>query len=365
MHIQWLCPEVRRRRKQTYLCRMSVADCPDHLLLGLPGAMEKSLDTTFWGKRVEEVETLDPEALKKMGLAVDKTGANRQKTEEWEAEQLYKERGIVSEGHNARQIFGKVRGEIPVEKLQVPRRCRETAPPTINVYSDGSLKNCHREAWAIGAAGVWWPSRSFAEEYLADAEVELSYIEEEGGGLKLYTPLAGFGGSSTRTELAAGILAIAANRAAHIGSDNKGFVDGANDIIELCRKGRNPKKPWGTKGDGDLWEVFHSFVKAKGHWAVAVSKVKGHATDDMVAQGRVKPEEKEGNDMADKVADEGIAAHGKAVVCVARRFTLRHKRYTGFVRDVHNHIVEGVAIKNVILEEKEGKKSKFLGGTKS
>ncbi len=63
-----------------------------------------------------------------------------------------------------------------------------------------------------------------------------------------------------------------------------------------------------------MWEVFHNFVKAKGHWAVTVSKVKGHATEEMVAQGRVKPEEKEGNDMADKIADQGIAARGKAVV---------------------------------------------------
>ncbi len=86
-----------------------------------------------------------------------------------------------------------------------------------------------------------------------------------------------------------------------------------------------------------------------------MSKVKGHATEEMVAQGRVKPEEKEGNDMADKIADQGIAAHGKAVVRVARRFTYRHKKYSYFVKDVHNHIVEGCVIKKAILEEREGK----------
>ena len=131
------------------------------------------------------------------------------------------------------------------------------------------------------------------------------------GGLSLCTALAGFGGFSTRAELAAGIVTISADRAVHLGTDSQAFLDKAHYVLDLCRRGKQPKKPWGIHADGDLWEAFHDAVKAKGHKSIAITKVKGHATEDMVIKGKVKTEDKEGNDFADKVAVKAIAEHGK------------------------------------------------------
>ena len=44
---------------------------------------------------------------------------------------------------------------------------------------------------------------------------------------------------------------------------------------------------------------------AKGPWSVWATKVKGHATDEDVDLGKVRTEDKQGNDHADKAADKG------------------------------------------------------------
>ena len=43
---------------------------------------------------------------------------------------------------------------------------------------------------------------------------------------------------------------------------------------------------------------------AKGPKTVKVTKVKGHATIEMVEEGKCKPEDKAGNDKSDSVADK-------------------------------------------------------------
>ncbi len=73
--------------------------------------------------------------------------------------------------------------------------------------------------------------------------------KEEEGGLKLYTALAGFGGSSTRSELAAGILALMASGPAHIGSDSQAFVRKANSIRNRISEGGLQRRAWVTFGE--------------------------------------------------------------------------------------------------------------------
>ena len=49
-----------------------------------------------------------------------------------------------------------------------------------------------------------------------------------------------------------------------------------------------------------------------------VPKVKGHATNEMVAEGKVREEDKEGNDISDKAADKG--AEETDIIAVAVGF---------------------------------------------
>ena len=47
-------------------------------------------------------------------------------------------------------------------------------------------------------------------------------------------------------------------------------------------------KPFGIQGDGDLWDEFWDLLEAKGAKTVQVTKVKGHATEEDVDEGRVE-----------------------------------------------------------------------------
>ena len=77
--------------------------------------------------------------------------------------------------------------------------------------------------------------------------------------------------------------------------------------------------------DGDLLACVSGMLRYRTRGSVKVSKVKGHATDTMVADGRVRGEDKAGNDAADMAADFGRLPQSD-VVFDARRNLLRAKK---------------------------------------
>ena len=60
--------------------------------------------------------------------------------------------------------------------------------------------------------------------------------------------------------------------------------------------------------------------------SVRAKKVKGHATDAVIEAGLVKPEDKDGNDWADKAAGKGTDNFSK-LATVARKYSLRNEGY--------------------------------------
>ena len=72
--------------------------------------------------------------------------------------------------------------------------------------------------------------------------------------------------------------------------------------------------------DGNLLTVIEKMIFQRVTESVRFSKVKGHADDDMVAVGRVRVEDKVGNDFADRAADFGRSRVSDLVVDVRRRF---------------------------------------------
>ena len=88
------------------------------------------------------------------------------------------------------------------------------------------------------------------------------------GGVRLYTKIGGFAGSSTRTELAAGIIAVCAHGPVHIGSDGEVFVNGAKRLISIINDQGSALPNWKLISDGDLWEHFYNAANAKGTRAI-------------------------------------------------------------------------------------------------
>ncbi len=127
----------------------------------------------------------------------------------------------------------------------MPYRCRRPAPADINVYTDGSWVNPLQQYLGLGGAGVWWPGRDPNEyQRLSPGEKEISHWRVYPDGLMLYTPIGGYSGSSTRTELAAAIIAILANGPVHIGTDSQAFLERAQWILDNLRKHKEHKHRW-------------------------------------------------------------------------------------------------------------------------
>ena len=88
--------------------------------------------------------------------------------------------------------------------------------------------------------------------------------------------------NSTRTEVAAALLAISAPGPVRIASDSLNFVRQINFI--LADPHGKPPKPWGLSTDGDLWEVLVRHLCVKGPHSVKATWVKGHANEEHIAK---------------------------------------------------------------------------------
>jgi ribonuclease HI len=195
---------------------------------------------------------------------------------------------------------------------------------------------------------------------LSAAEKELAYVKHDHEGVRLYTSIGGFSGSSTRTELAAGIIGICAWGPVHIGSDSEVFVNNANNMLHNIKHNIKPKVPWKLMHDGDLWEHFYKAATTKSSSAIKLTWVKGHATQKHIDNQVTTMEKKIGNDKADKTADMGTAMHGEDLTKLAAIFHDRHKCYENFMVQVSQHIVEGYLIHGELTSKSDRENAERL-----
>ena len=112
---------------------------------------------------------------------------------------------------------------------------------------------------------MWWPGRDLQchlhDVQLSDAECKFAYAIQEGNDTSLSGSIAGQRCSSTRTELAAGILAATAPCSVHQATDSRVYCNKVN----LMLNGKSPasKRPWGIQTDGDLWGIMERVIGAK------------------------------------------------------------------------------------------------------
>ena len=87
------------------------------------------------------------------------------------------------------------------------------------------------------------------------------------------------------------------------------------------------KQPWRLMNDGDLWEMFAKTVEERGPGSTRVSKVKGHANQEMTEKGKVQKEDKKGNDQADIGVDRGAVTMQRVTQKLADLYSWRHGGY--------------------------------------
>ena len=150
--------------------------------------------------------------------------------------------------------------------------------------------------------------------------------------------------SVQRVELWGVILAIQCSSAIHLGVDNLNVVRHVSRILD----GRVARRPFELTFDGDLLTVIEKMIHQKGIRSVRISKVKGHADDDMVAVGRVRVEDRVGNDLADRAADFGRRRVSDLVMDVRRRFLSACSSWYPVFLELHRFFV---AIARVAVNE--------------
>ena len=99
-----------------------------------------------------------------------------------------------------------------------------------------------------------------------------------------------------------------------------------------------------------MWHIYYKHAAAKAVDAIAITKVKGHATQAMVDDGRVRAADKADNDKADAAADEGVKLFTQPIVRASELYAKRHTSYGIFVGDLQEHIAFLYKVRAMLLQ---------------
>ena len=125
--------------------------------------------------------------------------------------------------------------------------------------------------------------------------------DRAGEACRLYCSVRGPLQTVQRAEIWGVLVALQGCLRLHVGADNLNVVNHLAGIIAGRRVGR----PFSLVNDGDLLLMVQQLVQWRGTGSSAVTKVKGHADEGLVAQGRVREVDRIGNNEADAAADLG------------------------------------------------------------
>ena len=113
--------------------------------------------------------------------------------------------------------------------------------------------------------------------------------------------------------------------------DNLGVVRHVGRLLDDCFSAA----PLELVTDGDLLVLIRRMLDLRGRDTIRVTKVKGHADEVMVFDGRVREFERLGNDAADDAADFGRRMVGPVVIDARRNLSGVCGRWYPVILDLH------------------------------
>ena len=139
--------------------------------------------------------------------------------------------------------------------------------------------------------------------------------------------------SSVFRELNCGVsfLALQLADAVHLGVGNLGVVRHVGRLLD----GHCGAAPFELVKDGDLLLLIERMLHLRGLDTVRTTKVKGHADQGMVLDGRVREFDKLGHNVADAAAEFGRWRVGNAVIDARRNLSGVCGRWYPVVLDLH------------------------------
>ena len=269
----------------------------------------------------------------------------------------------------------------------LPQRCEGTPTDQPDVFTDGSLANPSTRYWRCGGFGINCPGLGEHSEWGNECDYTHAFYMND--GTAKWAAFSGGGNSSTRCELAAITMAIQRPYPTHIATDSKATLDRANRVIrhherkkELERlkqtEGRKRlggelsslhfdkpwKKPTRFMKNGDLWDHLNEAIRQKGASAVRLTKVKAHATQEMVQQGLITHELRHGNTEADRAAERGSGEAQHQVKTLADLYASRHKSYMSMAERVQKFIIGMIKERKKLKDELDKSTDPFKNGSK-
>ena len=259
----WRCRCLKEKAKELDkdLAEIDPGTLTNSMLIGVAPAMDGDTRKTYWGTEPDErwsertrkmmgchskyanetvrhiIERIVPgiparTVMQSLIAAPDKkTAQGGPKSKQVPLQQgTLHHKGSPWEEKEKEKESGKEKARMDEECLQ-EQKVEDRVPERPNVYSDGSLKQNKCYFWQTGGAGVFWPGRKM--DQLTEDEATYTEREQIIKGLLLWCPFNSLLNSSTRTELAAAIVAIIPAVPVHIGIDNAAVVDKGSQIIKF------------------------------------------------------------------------------------------------------------------------------------
>ncbi len=160
-------------------------------------------------------------------------------------------------------------------------------------------------------------------------------LDGAGEACRLYCSIPGPLQTVQRAEIWGVLAALQGCTRMHVGVGNLNVVRHVSRIID----GRCTTKPFSLVNDGDLFLKIQQFVRWRGLDTSAVSEVKGHADEGLVALGRVREVDRIGNNEADAAAALGRRRVHHSVAYAREMVTRSCARWYPIVREFHHFFI--------------------------
>ena len=204
-------------------------------------------------------------------------------------------------------------------------------PDHPNVWTDGSL--VLDQVTGISSSGA-----GFLAHYSEECWNGSRWGHDQRGSnafLQGFCSVPGPLQSVQRAEMWGVILALQSSCAVHLGDDNLGVVRHVGRLLDGCPG----STPFELVNDGDLLLLIDRMLHLRGRDTVRISKVKGHADEDMVLNGRVREVDRLGSNAADEAADFGRRRDGNAVIDARRNLSGVCNRWYPVLLDLHRFFI--------------------------
>ena len=329
-HLIWECPLTERLRHLNPLIeQLSRLNLPKPVRLGIPTLAHKHPGKDLWG-----CDSQSWESILQLFNIREKFGQVQ-----IDAMQTFENIKNIDPTSFARNLFSIAKGDFGEIDLDPPLPCTKPAPDLPNVWPDGSVKHPSQPIWSLGGFGIVQENRLSTCDALHKNEDTFVRTQAKGGDLHLWGPLPGPMCSSTRTELAGGLISLYAPRASHIASDSWNFVRIAQKLFLGLPLPKVFDKPWSLIPNGDLWKLFFEHARIKGLHSLRATWVKGHATDKHVSDGIISEHNKFMNHVADGLADDGVSLYTSNLQPLAQAYSFRQYIYGRIIVAIQQFIV--------------------------